>query len=165
VFEALAAAIVDHGEPAPAAFDVPAMVRVTPVARWCDASMRYLPQPETKRKREAFNRALASLVASGRVRHVDGYAWIGGGRTGRTGSHETACDRHATPAAGSHGSRVSSDTRPCDRATAGQDRGRAADFVPTTDWQRVPDGAVLPPGLDIRMDLATGRNEARRRPR
>jgi hypothetical protein len=86
VFESLAAAILDHGVPAPAAVDVPPMVRVAPVARWRDAAMRYLPQPEAKRKGEAFNRALASLVGCGRVRHVDGYAWIGGdGRAGRTG--------------------------------------------------------------------------------
>jgi hypothetical protein len=60
---------------------------------------------------------------------------------------------------------VSLDTRPCDLATAGRDRDEFVDFIPTTDWQQVPDGAVLPPGLDIRMEFATGRNEASRRPR
>jgi hypothetical protein len=90
VLEALAAAIVDHGEPAPAACDVPPMVRVASVARWRDAADRYLPQQEPKRKGEAFNRAIASLVGSGRVRHVAGFAWMGDGRTGRTGSHEAS---------------------------------------------------------------------------
>lgn len=34
-------------------------------------------------------------------------------------------------------------------------------FKPTADWQAVPKDAVLPPGLDIRMNLETGVNEAR----
>lgn len=36
-------------------------------------------------------------------------------------------------------------------------------FQPTADWQSVPDGAVLPPGCEIRMSLSTGVNEARLR--
>lgn len=34
-------------------------------------------------------------------------------------------------------------------------------FRPTRDWQDVPEGAVLPPGLDINMNLATGTKRAR----
>lgn len=34
-------------------------------------------------------------------------------------------------------------------------------FVATKEWQVVPDDAVVPPGLEIRMSLATGVNEAR----
>lgn len=41
---------------------------------------------------------------------------------------------------------------------------RTPAFAPTTDWQDVPDGAVLPPGLQIQMNVATGRNQARRQP-
>ncbi len=37
---------------------------------------------------------------------------------------------------------------------------RPTSFVPTRDWQEVPDGAVLPPGLEIRMTLG-GKNYAR----
>lgn len=75
-FDALTAALNDHGEPAPAARDIPPAARVAPVARWEDAAMRYLPQTEPKRKREAFNRALKALVASGAVRHAGGWAWL-----------------------------------------------------------------------------------------
>ena len=34
-------------------------------------------------------------------------------------------------------------------------------FVPTWAWQEVPDGVVLRPGLEIRMDMETGRKWAR----
>jgi hypothetical protein len=34
-------------------------------------------------------------------------------------------------------------------------------FAPTSEWQEVPEGAVLPPGLDIRMDMQSGKNFAR----
>lgn len=74
--DALRAAIFDQGEPAPAAADVPLNVRGVPVARWEEAAMRYLPQGAPKRKREAFNRAVPSLVAAGHVRQADGFAWL-----------------------------------------------------------------------------------------
>lgn len=32
---------------------------------------------------------------------------------------------------------------------------------PTTQWQEVPDGVAVPPGLEIRMDLETGKRLAR----
>jgi AAA domain len=38
-----------------------------------------------------------------------------------------------------------------------------ANFAPTKDWQDVPDDAILPPGLDIRVDVSTGRKQARLR--
>jgi AAA domain len=34
-------------------------------------------------------------------------------------------------------------------------------FTPTDEWQDVPDGAVLPPGCVIEMNLETGRKQAR----
>ena len=38
----------------------------------------------------------------------------------------------------------------------------SAPFVPTHEWQDVPDGAVLPPGCKIQVDITTGRKQARR---
>jgi hypothetical protein len=38
-------------------------------------------------------------------------------------------------------------------------------FVPTKDWQEVPDGVMVPPGLELRMDFASGRNFARLPPK
>jgi hypothetical protein len=37
-------------------------------------------------------------------------------------------------------------------------------FVPTAEWQEVPDGAVLPPGCEIRMDMSGGSKSARLMP-
>jgi hypothetical protein len=34
-------------------------------------------------------------------------------------------------------------------------------FVPTTQWQAVLDHHVLPAGCEIRMDVSTGKNQAR----
>lgn len=34
-------------------------------------------------------------------------------------------------------------------------------FVPTTAWQRVPDGVSVPPGLEMKLDIASGANYAR----
>jgi AAA domain len=36
-----------------------------------------------------------------------------------------------------------------------------ATFVPTDDWQDVPEDAILPPGLEININLETGRKQAR----
>jgi hypothetical protein len=41
---------------------------------------------------------------------------------------------------------------------------KPAPFVPTSEWQEVPKDAILPPGLEIRMNLETGKNEARTQP-
>ncbi len=76
VFEALAAALVDHGKPAPVARDIPPDVKVVPAEIWLDVSRRYLPHPETKHRTQAFNRACTSLVADGFVRQAGGVAWI-----------------------------------------------------------------------------------------
>jgi hypothetical protein len=38
-------------------------------------------------------------------------------------------------------------------------------FVASQDWKEVPPGAILPPGLEIRMDLAGGKSFARRDPK
>jgi hypothetical protein len=37
-------------------------------------------------------------------------------------------------------------------------------FTPTAEWQEVPEDAVLPPGLEIRMSMDGGPNFARLRP-
>jgi hypothetical protein len=37
-------------------------------------------------------------------------------------------------------------------------------FAPTREWQTVPDDAVLPPGLEIRMDMNGGAKLARLMP-
>jgi predicted nucleic acid-binding Zn ribbon protein len=45
------------------------------------------------------------------------------------------------------------------RQRAAYDRRKAnglAEFTPTTEWQLVPEGAVLPPGLQTEMDLTAG---------
>lgn len=34
-------------------------------------------------------------------------------------------------------------------------------FSPSLNWQEVPEGVVIPPGAEIRMDMATGKNYAR----
>lgn len=34
-------------------------------------------------------------------------------------------------------------------------------FAPSTEWQEVPKGVAIPPGAEIRMDMATGKNMAR----
>lgn len=34
-------------------------------------------------------------------------------------------------------------------------------FIPTNEWMRVPDDAVLPPGCEIRMDMTKGITMAR----
>ncbi len=42
-------------------------------------------------------------------------------------------------------------------------RAKPKPFVPTADWQAVPPDTVLPPGLEIELDLSTGRQRARLR--
>jgi hypothetical protein len=42
---------------------------------WEQAAIRYLPQQEEWRKRQAFDRAVKSLVRRHLVRHVDGWVW------------------------------------------------------------------------------------------
>jgi phospholipid N-methyltransferase len=43
-------------------------------------------------------------------------------------------------------------------------QGDQVAFTPTKDWQAVPAEAVLPPGLEIRMNMQTGHSEARLAP-
>jgi hypothetical protein len=120
VFEALTAAIVDHGNSPPLAADIPRNVKVVTAEQWQDAAMRYLPQPETKRKVETFKRCMERLVASKAVRHAGGVYWLQpDGRTGRTGSHATDATMPKADASRSHGSQHPIGVRPCDRATAG----------------------------------------------
>jgi hypothetical protein len=76
ILEALTATVADRPDPTPSKHDIPSYVRGVGVERWREASLRYLPQPEAKRKAEAFNRAMEKLVAGRRVRHVEGFAWV-----------------------------------------------------------------------------------------
>jgi len=39
--------------------------------------------------------------------------------------------------------------------------GTFSQFSPSLNWQEVPEGVVIPPGAEIRMDMATGKNYAR----
>lgn len=76
VFDALLAAIADRAEPPPTAADIPHNATGVSVARWQATAMRYLPHPEVKRKNEAFQRAMVSLVGSRSVLHAAGFAWL-----------------------------------------------------------------------------------------
>jgi hypothetical protein len=76
VFDALAKAIADQPDAPPPSPDIPAHVKGCSVARWQDTAAQLLPQQESKRKNQAFNRAIASLVASGSVHHLSGFAWL-----------------------------------------------------------------------------------------
>jgi AAA domain len=76
VFEALTAGISDNPRQAPAAKEIPPHVQGATVEQWREAAMRYLPQEGAYRKKEAFKRAMLSLVASQEVHHVDGFAWL-----------------------------------------------------------------------------------------
>ncbi len=75
-FDALTAAIADRAEEPPPADGIPRGVRGASVTQWHATALRYLPQPETKQKNQAFDRAIASLTASGLVRHVADFAWL-----------------------------------------------------------------------------------------
>eukprot|EP00927_Polykrikos_kofoidii_P055568 TRINITY_DN49794_c0_g1_i1.p2 TRINITY_DN49794_c0_g1~~TRINITY_DN49794_c0_g1_i1.p2 ORF type:complete len:106 (-),score=19.97 TRINITY_DN49794_c0_g1_i1:306-623(-) len=44
---------------------------------------------------------------------------------------------------------------------SGRMPGQMKMFEPTLDWQEVPDGVCCPRGLEIRMDMSTGKNMAR----
>lgn len=41
-------------------------------------------------------------------------------------------------------------------------KGDATSFIPTEEWQPIPPGAILPQGLDIKVDLQTGQKMARK---
>lgn len=76
VLQSLEAAIADNPQEPPAAKDVPFHVKGATTEQWREAAMRYLPQEDAYRKKEAFKRAMVSLVASQEVHHVDGFAWL-----------------------------------------------------------------------------------------
>ena len=38
-------------------------------------------------------------------------------------------------------------------------------FTPTKQWREVPEGAICPAGLEFKMDVTTGKNQARLPPR
>jgi hypothetical protein len=74
VFDALVKAVADQADPPPPG--IPSHAKGCSVARWEDTAMIHLPHREAFRKREAFNRAIPSLVAKGAVHHLAGYAWV-----------------------------------------------------------------------------------------
>jgi hypothetical protein len=74
-YEALLAAIVDHPDPTPRAHDIPHHAKGVTMKRWREHAVRYLPQDTVKRRNEAFNRAVKTLVADRFVHHVAGFVW------------------------------------------------------------------------------------------
>lgn len=48
-----------------------------------------------------------------------------------------------------------------DAPLAAHDKGAFGDFTPSNEWQVVPEGAILPTGLDIDIDFRTGVKRAR----
>jgi hypothetical protein len=76
VLDALTKAIAEQADTPPPATSIPQNAKVCSVERWRHTALLVLPQPEPKRKGEAFNRAMLSLVASGSVRHFSGVAWL-----------------------------------------------------------------------------------------
>jgi hypothetical protein len=50
------------------------------------------------------------------------------------------------------------------QAVDASQKGDQVAFTPTHEWQTVPAEAVLPPGLEIRMNMQTGQSEARLAP-
>jgi AAA domain len=76
VFDSLVSAIADQQDPPPPSDRVPAHAKGCSVSRWQDTAMLRLPHQVQKRKSEAFNRAIMSLVASGSVLHFEGVAWL-----------------------------------------------------------------------------------------
>jgi predicted P-loop ATPase len=52
----------------------------------------------------------------------------------------------------------------CDTCDRAGEPDHPSVFTPSADWQWVPDGAILPPGLQVEVDLATGRKRARLAP-
>lgn len=76
VYDAMLKALHHSEETAPPSVPAPPNAKVARVARWKDEAMRLLPHDEAKRKSEAFNRAMSSLVGRGVVHHLDGWAWL-----------------------------------------------------------------------------------------
>jgi hypothetical protein len=52
----------------------------------------------------------------------------------------------------------------CDTCDKAGEPDHPTVLTPSADWQWVPDGAILPPGLQVEVDLATGRKRARLAP-
>jgi hypothetical protein len=74
--DALTKAIADQIDPPPPSPAIPRHAKGVSADRWRATAGLLMPQAEEKRKTEAFNRASASLVASGEVAHFGGYAWL-----------------------------------------------------------------------------------------
>lgn len=76
VFDALTAALVDHGQEPPPRKDIPPHVKVVTTDKWQEYLMRYLPHPKPKEKDQAWERAMESLVGSKLVRCAKGFVWL-----------------------------------------------------------------------------------------
>ena len=76
VRDALVKAVAEQTDQSPPANGIPQNAKGCSVERWQATAMLVLPQPEVKRRGEAFGRALTSLVAANHVRHLAGYAWL-----------------------------------------------------------------------------------------
>lgn len=50
---------------------------------------------------------------------------------------------------------------PCSPTFANDNGNGHKPFVPSPEWQEIPEGAAVPPGGEYRMDMTTGRNYAR----
>ena len=126
--EALATALVDGGREPPLALDIPRSATTVTLAEWREKIIRYQPDDRPmKRRTEAADRAMRSLVAGHRVMCVEGNVWLPPGRTGRARPHEAPCGYAAGPGPRPHGPHGSLDMRPCGRAAVlgrRSDRGR-----------------------------------------
>jgi hypothetical protein len=77
IFECLATALLDHGQDAPLARDIPRNARVVALAMWCEVAMRYLPADKPGfRRNEDFARTVQALQAKSLVKHADGWCWL-----------------------------------------------------------------------------------------
>jgi hypothetical protein len=136
-YEALQAALSDHGAPPPPAHDIPSNVRVVTVTQWREAATRYLPHEETKHKAQAFKRAMERLVAERVVRHVDGYVWLPG-----PGGHK------------GHNGHILPDVTECDRTESSGHKGHTVThpFRGVTDVTVTSDGQEQPSGEKAGLD-------------
>ena len=76
VLDALRAAVADDPRDPPLAPDIPRHVKGATFEQWQASAIRYLPHDHGNKKREAFARAVKSLVANNTVRHVEGFSWL-----------------------------------------------------------------------------------------
>ena len=75
---ALAEALDEHGEPAPASNHVPPAVRVVSLTAWRQQAYRrgISPSGEDRARQQAFRRAYEHLLGIGRIATWDGLVWL-----------------------------------------------------------------------------------------